>query len=96
MEWVVVTAKTVDAAKELALDQLAVAADDAEFEVLEEPRPGLFGRLRGEARVRARVRPAAVRPKRDRRERSKRERTGKGEGRGSKQVATVTAWIAHI
>jgi len=91
MEWVVVTAKTVDAAKELALDQLAVAADDAEFEVLEEPRPGLFGRLRGEARVRARVRPAAVRPKRDRRERSKRERTGKGEGRGSKQVATVTA-----
>jgi spoIIIJ-associated protein len=35
--------------------------------VLEEPRPGLFGRMRGEARVRARVRPAPVRPKQERR-----------------------------
>lgn len=90
MEWVVVTAKTVDAAKELALDQLGVAVDDAEFEVLEEPRQGLFGRVRGEARVRARVRPAAVRPKRDRRERGKRERRGSGEAIGSAAVATVT------
>ena len=44
------------------------ALDDAEFEVLEEPRPGLFGRVRGEARVRARVQPTPVRPKQDRRE----------------------------
>jgi spoIIIJ-associated protein len=51
------------------LDQLGVAAEDAEFEVLEEPRTGLFGRVRGEARVRARVRPATVRPKQDRRSR---------------------------
>ena len=47
------TAKSLEGAKERALDQLGVAADDAEFEVLEEPRAGLFGRLRGEARVRA-------------------------------------------
>ena len=67
MEWVETTAKTVDEAKDLALDQLGVTADDAEFEVLDEPRPGLFGRLRGEARVRARVRPASVRPKQQRR-----------------------------
>lgn len=67
MEWVETTAKTVEEAKERALDQLGVVADDAEFEVLEEPRPGLFGRLRGEARVRARVRPAQVRPKQERR-----------------------------
>ena len=53
MEWVETTAKTVDAAKDAALDRLGVAADEAEFEVLEEPRPGLFGRTRGEARVRA-------------------------------------------
>src|SRR5206468_685066 len=37
-----------------------------EFEVLAEPRAGLFGRLRSEARVRARVQPTAVRPKVDR------------------------------
>ncbi|MET0144785.1 MAG: R3H domain-containing nucleic acid-binding protein, partial [Ilumatobacteraceae bacterium] len=34
---------------------------------LAEPKQGLFGRLRGEARVRARVRPAPVRPKQERR-----------------------------
>lgn len=67
MEWVETTGKTVDEAKDRALDQLGVAADDAEFEVLEEPRAGLFGRTRGEARVRARVRPTPVRPKVDRR-----------------------------
>lgn len=69
MEWVETTAKTVEEAKELALDQLGVDADDAEFEVLEEPRPGLFGRTRGEARVRARVRPTRPRPKVERRDR---------------------------
>jgi len=69
MEWVVTTARTVDEAKEAALDQLGVDAQDAEFEVLEEPRQGLFGRLRGEAKVRARVRPTTPRPKADRRDR---------------------------
>ena len=71
MEWVETTGKTLDAAREAALDQLGVAADEAEFDVIEEPRPGLFGRVRGEARLRARVRPAQVRPKQERR-RSKR------------------------
>lgn len=69
MEWVETTAKSLDQAKDLALDQLGVATDDAEFEVLEEPRTGLFGRVRGEARVRARVKPATVRPKQERRNR---------------------------
>jgi len=79
MEWVETTGKTVEDAKDLALDQLGVTADEAEFEVVEEPRPGLFGRLRGEARVRARVRPAAVRPK----QHTRRPRPeGRGEGRG--------------
>lgn len=70
MEWVETTAKTVEAAKEAALDRLGVAADEAEFEVLDEPRPGLFGRTRGEGRVRARVKPAQVRPKQERRHRN--------------------------
>lgn len=71
MEWVETTGRTVEEAKDRALDQLGVAEDDAEFEVLDEPRPGLFGRMRGEARVRARVRPTQARQKVDRRKRRK-------------------------
>jgi len=63
MEWVEITAKTIEEAQERALDQLGVDIDEAEFEVLEEPKAGLFGRVRGEARVRARVRPTAPRSK---------------------------------
>ena len=79
MEWVEVTGKTVEEAKEAALDQLGVDEDDAEFEILEEPKAGLFGRLRSEARVRARVMPSVPRPKVDRRDR-KRPRRGGGPG----------------
>jgi spoIIIJ-associated protein len=77
MEWVETTARTVEEAKEQALDQLGVGEDDAEFEVLDEPRAGLFGRVRGEARVRARVRPTQPRPKA---ERQNRRRRGEGTG----------------
>ena len=69
MEWVETTAATIEDAKALALDRLGVADADAEFEVVEEPKAGLFGRTRGEARVRARVRPNSVRAKADRRDR---------------------------
>jgi spoIIIJ-associated protein len=82
MEWVETTGKTVDEAKDAALDQLGVDEQDAEFEVLEEPRAGLFGRTRGEARVRARVRPTQPRPKTERRDR--RGRSGRG---GAKRAA---------
>jgi spoIIIJ-associated protein len=82
MEWVEITAKTVEEAKERALDQLGVDVDEAEFEVLEEPKAGLFGRVRGEARVRARVRPTAPRSKDAgrRRPRAERARGGRSEG----------------
>lgn len=83
MEWVETTGRTVDEAKSEALDQLGVAEDDAEITILEEPKPGLFGRVRGEARVRARVRPTQPRAKAERRERKKRgdttdDKTGAG------------------
>jgi len=71
MEWVETTAKTVEEALELALDQLGVDIADAEYEVVEEPKTGLFGRLRTEARVRARVRPTTPRQKDERRGRAK-------------------------
>ena len=83
MEWVETTGKTVEEAKDHALDQLGVDEQDAEFDVLEEPRTGLFGRTRGEARVRARVRPTQPRPKAERRERRGRSGSGAKTGRAA-------------
>ena len=105
MEWVETTGKTVEEAKDAALDQLGVDEQDAEFEVVEEPRTGLFGRTRGEARVRARVRPTQPRPKVERRDRRGRSgRSGRpddaappgrraigqaGQGRPRRRAATA-------
>lgn len=86
MEWVETTGKTIDEAKDAALDQLGVDEQDAEFEVVEEPRTGLFGRTRGEARVRARVRPTQPRPKVERRDRKPRP-GGRGPKAGDRSRA---------
>jgi spoIIIJ-associated protein len=91
MEWVETTGRTVDEAKSHALDQLGVAEDDAEIVVLDEPRPGLFGRIRGEARVRARVRPTQPRPKLDRRDRKKKDRSESGDDAGEAPAAAPAA-----
>jgi spoIIIJ-associated protein len=89
VEWVEVTGKTVQEATEQALDRLGVAADDAEVIVVNEPKMGLFGRVREEARVRARVRPVGARPKRDRSRRGGRSGGGRqGSTRGPKENAS--------
>ncbi len=86
MEWVETTGRTIEEAKDAALDQLGVDETDAEFVMVTEPRAGLFGRMRGEARVRARVRPTSPRPKRTRTRRQGEQREGArrsgGSGRG--------------
>jgi spoIIIJ-associated protein len=82
MEWVEITGRTVEEAKEAALDQLGVDTVDAEFEILEEPSRGLFGKMKGQARVRARIAPTRPRPKVERRDRRKK---GSGNGGGRKQ-----------
>lgn len=92
MQWVETTARTVEEAKALALDQLGVAEDEAEFEILDEPRPGLFGRVRGEARVRARVRPTQPRQKE---RRAPRRRGGRDAEAGEGADAAVTAAAAR-
>ena len=79
MEWVVTTGRSVEEATEAALDQLGVDEQDAEVEVVQQPQKGLFGRLRAEAQVRARVRPTAPRPKADRRERRRGDRRRDGD-----------------
>ena len=38
MEWVTTTGRSVEDATEVLLDQLGVAADEADIEVLEEPK----------------------------------------------------------
>jgi len=73
MEWVETTGKSIEEAKSVALDRLGVADEEAEFEILEEPKAGLFGRTRGEARVRARVKPRIPRAKVERRDRRPRK-----------------------
>jgi spoIIIJ-associated protein len=87
MEWVETTAKTIEEAQEAALDQLGVGADEAEFDVLEEPKPGLFGRTRGQARLRARVKPSPVRAKQERRRKPKSDKP-RGESAGGKKQAS--------
>ncbi len=73
--------KSVEEATEQALDQLGVAAGDAEVIVVSEAKTGLFGRMRVEARVRARVRPVGARPRRERARRSS-GRSGQGNRQG--------------
>jgi spoIIIJ-associated protein len=90
VEWVETTGRTVDEAKELALDQLGVDANEAEFELIEEPKSGLFGRTRGTARVRARVVPLTPPPKTERRRRGKKPSEG-AERTPAKESAPAAA-----
>jgi spoIIIJ-associated protein len=86
VEWVESTGKTIEEAKDVALDRLGVHEDDAEFEVVADVTTGLFGRVKEEARVRARVRPTTPRSKDEgrRRQRGGKGRRGGGGGSGGK------------
>src|SRR5437879_2552880 len=86
MDWIEVTARTVEDAKELALDRLGVVEDELEYEV-DEARRGLFGIARGDARIRARVKPLSREKPSDRKRRRRpsehSQRSGQGgSGRG--------------
>ena len=74
MEWVEIRGETLELAKERALDQLGVAIEDAEFEIVQVPESRWLGLKKTEARVRARVRPTQPRAKRE--GRSRRGRKG--------------------
>jgi len=86
VQWVVTTGRTVEEARERALDALGIDDADLEFEVLDEPRSSLFGLRRTAARIRARVRPTRPRPKVDRRNRRKTATSG-GRRRRTKRGA---------
>lgn len=88
MEWIETTGKTVEEAKERALRELGIDESELEYEVTQEPRGGLLGRISGSsAHVRARVRPISrEKPQRGRRRgggRGDRGRSRRGDkGRG--------------
>lgn len=90
MEWIETAAKSLEEAKDQALDKLGVDETEVEFEVLEEPRQGLFGRVRGEARVRARVAPKTPRSKEDPKRRRRPKKTEKESRDGSNGVDTAS------
>ncbi len=79
MEWVETTGKSIEEALSAALDLLGVDESDAEFEVIEEPKSGIFGRTKREARIRARLKPSIPRSKENRRTRKRRERPERPE-----------------
>jgi spoIIIJ-associated protein len=100
MDWIEVTARTVDEAKELALDRLGVVEDELEFEVVDQARKGLFGIARSDARIRARVKPLSREKPNDRKRRRRpNERSSRGGGqsaagrgsRGAKQQSRNAA-----
>jgi spoIIIJ-associated protein len=82
MDWIEVTARSIDDAKELALDRLGVVEDELEYEILDEPKGGLFGLGRADARIRARVKPLSRDKPTDRRRRG-RSRSDRPSGSGS-------------
>jgi spoIIIJ-associated protein len=95
MEWVETTGATVAAALDAALDELGVDDDEVEYQVLQEPKAGLFGRLGGNpARIRARVKPVS-REKPGDRQRGGRgrpaRRNGAKKGSGTKAASETAA-----
>ncbi len=84
MDWITTSGRTLDEAKSHALDQLGIVADEAEFDVVNDVEKGLFGRVKNEARIRARVRPKQTATKDDR---GRRRTGGGGSGRNRNQKA---------
>lgn len=70
MDWITTSGSSLDEAKSNALDQLGIVADEAEFDVINDVEKGIFGRIKTEAKIRARVRPRQPAPKDDRRSRN--------------------------
>ncbi len=79
MDWVETTGRTVEEAKEAALDLLGVDDSEAEFEVLEEAKTGFLGMSKRPARVRGRVLPATPKAKDGRRVRRRKSSIGKDD-----------------
>ena len=83
MDWITTSGRTLHEAKSNALDQLGIVADEAEFDVVNDVEKGLFGRVKNDARIRARVKPRQI-PEKDERSNRRRNSGSKGGGGRSK------------
>ena len=73
MEWVETTGRTVAEALDAAMDQLGVDENEVEYQIIQEAKSGLFGKVGGKpARIRARVKPISREKPGDR------QRSGRG------------------
>jgi len=93
MEWVETTGKSIEEALDRALDQLGVDDQDLEYEVIAEPKQGLFGRIKSEGRIRARVKPLSREKPTERRPRRKartadKKRATKGADAGRRPASS--------
>ena len=95
MDWITTTGSSLHEAKSNALDQLGIVADEAEFDVVNDVEKGLFGRVKNEARIRARVKPRQIVEKEDRGNRRRNSgsknngrRNNKNRGGGSNRQST--------
>lgn len=89
MDWITTTGSSLHEAKSNALDQLGIVADEAEFDVVNDVEKGLFGRVKTEARIRARVKPRQIPEKEDRGNR-RRNSSSKNNGRRNKNRGGVS------
>lgn len=79
MEWIEVAGKSVDEAINKALDTLGVKVKELEYEIMSEPKKGVFGLGGSEARIKARVKPIS------------REKPGDKKRRGAQSKSTSTS-----
>ncbi len=89
MDWIEVSARTLEEAKELALDRLGVVEDELEWEVIDEPSRSLFRRT--DARIRARVKPLSREKPADRRRRQRGSQRSSSRSSSQRTRSTATA-----
>jgi len=82
MDWITTSGGSLDEAKSHALDQLGIVADEAEFDIINDVEKSFFGRVKTEAKVRARVRPKQPSVKEDRNSGRRRSGGGRSRNRG--------------
>ncbi len=81
MEWIEVSAESVKDAVDNALDELGIHKDEIEYEILSEPKKGVFGIGATPARIKARVKPVSREKPRDRNNRKKSDQRNKKSSR---------------
>ena len=80
LEWIETAGKGVQDAVESALFQLGIARDELEFEIISEPKRGVLGLGRSEARIKARIKPASYSGKDEKKGRQRGPRSTRSTG----------------